>query len=243
MLTKKFKITVDEKPKKISLKLDLNLLNMIIGCIFKQSSQINRKSLGNMKKLFDIIDTTIYIGNDKLESRLFFIQKALEARVTKGFENIDMIINYCRTDTFNKDNDEIIKSIEIYKRVNYEEIKFINKAIQDRLKYSYILDIKDKMYNVVEKIDSGDFNSFQDVNDELVGLCSHLLNKTRKTNVLDDVSTFSLDADTFDNNVTDIVNKLRDPSRILKTGIQKLNQILAPGFLSKRLYMFLGLPA
>jgi hypothetical protein len=60
---------------------------------------------------------------------------------------------------------------------------------------------------------------------------------------MDDVNTFSLDEETYDDNMTDIVNKLRDPARILKTGIQKLNQILAPGYMSKRLYIYMGLPA
>ena len=39
----------------------------------------------------------------------------------------------------------------------------------------------------------------------------------------------------------DIVTKLQNPSRVIKTGIQKLNEILSPGFLSSRLYIFVGL--
>jgi len=213
LVNKKFKLSINEQPKKIAIKFDISILNSMIGFLFKQSVQINRKALNNMKKLFDIIDTTIYEGNDKLEARLNFIKTALDARITKQFENESMIINFCRGDTYNKDTEEIISAIGAYRRINYEEIKFINKAIQDRLKYSYLLDIKDRMYNVVEKIDSGDFESFQDVNDELVGLCSHLLNKTRKTSVLDDVTTFSLDSESFETSITDIVNALRDPSK------------------------------
>ena len=40
----------------------------------------------------------------------------------------------------------------------------------------------------------------------------------------------------------DIVTKLQNPSRVIRTGIQKLNEILSPGFLSSRLYLFMGLP-
>jgi hypothetical protein len=238
------KIVVSENtPKKLPMKFDINMLNMIIGYLFKNSVQITRKSLTNMKKLFDIIDENIYDGNDQLEARIYFINKALEAKVIKGFENEAMIIQYCRPDSYNKHLDDIINSLEIYKRINYEEIKFINKAVQDRLKYSYILSYKDKMYSTIEKLDANEFDTYQEINDELTALCTKFISDTRRINSLEDVDTFSLEDEHFETAVTDIVTKLKDPSRILKTGIQKLNQILAPGYMSKRLYMYLGLPA
>ena len=107
---------------KIPIKFDISMMNMFIGYIFKKSVQVTRKSLNNMKRLFDIIDENIYSGNDQMEARFEFIKKALEAKIDKGFENDDIIINYCRSDVTNKYNEEIINSIPEYAKINYEEM-------------------------------------------------------------------------------------------------------------------------
>lgn len=227
---------------KIPLKFDITMMNMLLGYLFKSSVQITRKSLSNMKQLFDVIDESVYENNEQMEQRFIFIKKALEAKVDKGFENNDAVINYCRSDVFNKENDEIIKNIPQYTKINFEEIKYINKAIQDRLQYYYLFNYKDMIYETVEKLDSGDYNSFSEINTELVNICASVLNKVRKTKSVDSTDTFSLSDENFENNVIDIVTKLKNPSRMLKVGIQKLNQILAPAFMGGRLYIFMGLP-
>lgn len=227
---------------KVPLKFDLSMLNMFIGFVFKRSSHVTRKSLTNMKKLFDIIDERIYVGNDNLYERITFIRKALYARVVLNMENEDVIINYCRKD--NEDNivNEIIQNIPIYSRLNFEEIKFINKAVFDRLQYFHILRYKDELYETIERLDSGDYSSYQEVNTDLLNICKRVITDSRKTSIVDTTDTFSLDSSVFDTGVTDIVNRLKDPARILKTGIQCLNKILSPGYMSKRLYMYMGLP-
>lgn len=228
---------------KVPLKFDLSMLNMFAGYVFKKSSHVTRKSLTNMKKLFDIIDERIYVGNDNLYERIAFIRKALYARVVLNMENEDVIINYCRKD--NEDNivNEIIQNIPIYSRLNFEEIKFINKAVFDRLQYFHILRYKDELYETIERLDSGDYSSYQEVNTELLNICKKVITDSRKTSIVDTTDTFSLDSSVFETGVTDIVNRLKDPARILKTGIQCLNKILSPGYMSKRLYMYMGLPA
>lgn len=228
---------------KIALKFDITMLNMIIGYIYKDTSQINRRALHNVKKLFDIIDERIYEGKPNLESRLKFIKRTLKAKLEKGYENETVILNYCREEVGNKEVNTIINNLEAYRRINFEEIQFITQAVTDRLKYAYLLPLKDKIYHTVEKLDTGDFDSYSEINDELSSLCRDVINQNRKLSVLEETTTFSLDDENFEDSVVDIVNKLKDPSGIVRTGIQKLNQILAPGYLSKRVYCYMGLPA
>lgn len=234
------KTTVEEQ--KIPIKFDISMLNMFIGYIFKKSVQITRKSLMNMRKLFGIIDSSIYENSDEMFARVEFIRKALEAKLVKGFENDEIIINYCKSDVNDKYNEEIIKNIPIYTKINYEEIKYVNKSIEDRLQYYYLYNYKDALYETIERLDSGDYKSFYEINNKLAGICTDLINKIRKTKSIDSVEQFSLSDENFESNVMDIVTKLQNPSRIITTGIQKLNQILSPGFISGRLYMFMGLP-
>ncbi len=228
---------------KIALKFDITMLNMIIGYIYKDTSQINRRALHNVKKLFDIIDERIYEGKPNLEARLKFINRTLKAKLEKGYENETVILNYCREDVGNKEVNNIINGLEQYRKINFEEINFITQAITDRLKYAYLLPLKDKIYHTVEKLDSGEFDSYEEINGELTQLCQNVINQNRKLSTLEETTTFSLDDENFEDNITDIVNKLKDPSCMIRTGIQKLNQILAPAYLSKRVYCYMGLPA
>lgn len=231
------------KNMKIPFKFDIGMLNMFIGYIFKKSTQINRKSLMNMNTLFLMTDTTIYESNPKALARIHFIKRALDAKVAQGYENEDIIINYCRTDNNDQEIETIIKSLDEYRKINYEEIKFINKSVEERLRYSFILKYKDPLYDVMERLESGDYKSFKDINDELVDVAKRIVVDSRNVSAVSDENTFSLDPTLFDTRVTDIVNELKNPSRILSTGIKALNEILAPGYMARRLYIYLGLPA
>jgi replicative DNA helicase len=228
---------------KVPIRFDIKMLNAFIGLIFKKSTQVTRKSLRNLKSLFDVIDRTVYSENEKLEARFEFIQRALDAKIDKGFENEDAIINYCRMDVYNKENDEIIKNIPLYTKLNYEELKSINKAVEDRLQFYFIYNYKNMIYAAVERLDSGDYKCFAEINNELVNICTKVLSDVRRTRNVDQTNTFSLADETFNNVIPEIVSSLKDPSRILSTGIQRLNEILSPGYIGKRLYVYMGLPA
>ena len=195
-----------------------------------------------MKRLFDIIDESIYENSEQMEARLEFINRALEAKIEKGFENDDIIINYCKSDVYNKENQDIINNIPLYTKINYEEIKYINKCIEDRLQYYYLYYYKDAIYETVERLDSGDYKSFYEINSKLTSICTDLINRVRNSKSVETTDEFSLLDENFENNVMDIVTRLQNPSRVIKTGIQKLNEILSPGYLSSRLYIYLGLP-
>lgn len=233
----------ENKIDKVMIKFDIRMLEMMIGYIFKRSVQVNRKSLNNLKKLFSIIDPMGYNGNEKMEARIWVINRALEARLDLGFESDDMIINYCRTDVPNNENDEILKNIPIYTKLNYDELRFIGNAVEDRLKYAYLINYKDSLYRSMERLDTGSYNSFKEINTEFMSICSDFVAQSRKISTLDDTQSISLTDDDFSESVQDIVTKLKNPSRIFTTGIQKFNEILSPGFLGGRLYCIMGLPA
>lgn len=231
--------------EKVSFKFTITELNNFIGYLMKErSSQITHKTLSFMRKLFDSLDDTPFEADKKLYERVYFIRKALKARLDLEMENESIIIDFCRSDNpSNKESQEIIRNIPIYKRLNYNEIAYINRQVIDYLRNGYVKQYQEPIYELMERIDSGDYESLQEINDEVKALMKSFLNETRKLNVVDEVPTFSFEERDIEIAVEEISNRLNDPSRILTTGIEGLNQLLAPGYRGKRVYVFMGLPA
>lgn len=229
--------------QKFPLKFDITMLNAIIGYSYKNTSQINRKCLLNLRNLFDRIDEEVYSGNPKMEARFNFIKKTLQARVEKKFDNLDMVLNYCRPDVEDEYVDEVIENLEEYMKLNYDEIKYITKAVEDRLKFMYLFIYKDRIYETVERLDSGDYTSYEEINSELTEICRDVVQKTREIQTQETCNTFALTDDMFETGIEQIVKSLTEESKILRTGIKHLNELLSGGYHSKRLYMYMALPA
>lgn len=244
MFNRKKKAVSQKSKTKIPFKFDVGMLEKFIGFIFKNFNEVNKKSLMNMKDLVDMVDMSIYESNPKALSRIQFVKHALDAKLKEGYEDESIIINYCRDFNVNdKEIDDIANNLKEYKKISPAEIKFINNCIEERLRYSFILKYKDSFIESLELLESGDYRSFKEITDAIVDTARAVVSDSRKCTALMDNNVFSLDPDLFDSRITDIVNKLKDPSAILTTGIQMLNEILSPGYMGGRLYIYLGLPA
>lgn len=229
-----------DKKRKIRIRFDKIMLRLFIGYLCIDSKFITRANYICMSKLFDIIDTSIYETDEEMYDMITFIHSLLSARLEKGMSNLNVILSYCLKNN-NTGYEKIVANIDLYTKIKPDEIKYINKAVQDRLKYAFIVFYKDIMYEEFEKIDTGEFASYEEVTLGVKEVITRLTAEMRSAESLVSLDTFSLKEGIFESVVTDIVNKLKDPSRKLVTGIKALNKILSPGFISGRLYMFLGL--
>lgn len=225
--------------RKVRIKFDKVMLEMFVGYLSLDSKFITRANYLNMRKLFEIIDETMYESDAELYDLIQFIKMMLEARLDQSMNNITVILSYCLR--YNNENyKKIADKMDFYKKIKESEIKWINRAVVDRLKYAYIVFYKDIIYQDFERIDTGEFTSYEEVCDVIRDDVTHLLAEMRQSDTLNTIDSFSLDDNVFDVIVTDIVNKLKDKSRRFSTGIRALNNILSPGFMSGRLYMFLA---
>lgn len=229
----------DRRDRKIKIKFDKFMLEMFVGYLTLDSKYITRANYINMKKLFEIVDDTIYEADEESYDLIQFIRALLDARVVQMMNNLNVIMAYCLR--INNDNfKKFSEKIAYYGRIKESEIRWINKAVVDRLKYAYIVFYKDIIYEDFEKLDNGEFESYEDACYVIREDMTQLLAEMRRSDTLNSIDSFSLDDTVFDTIVTDIVNKLHDKSRRFTTGIRALNNILSPGLLSGRLYMFLA---
>lgn len=232
------------KASKIKVKFDIRMLECIIGFIYKDSVLRTRKTLKNIKTLFDIIDESMYINDVDLYSRFWVIQRSVEARLDLGFDNESAIISKLLDDPqCDAEITNVINRIPTFKQISHEESKFVVKAIDDRLQFGYIITFKEINDELMSSFDNGDYKSYKEVSDDLYKLATSLINIKRQTNSLDSEESFSLQNEMFETAITDAVNRMKDRSKIFLTGIQRLNTILSPGYMSKRLYTYLALPA
>ena len=231
------------KAAKLKIRFDVMTLNAIIGLIYKQTTLKTRKTVNNIKKLFEIVDPETYIHDVELNDRIWLIKTSVYAIITEGFTADTLIIQYCKDQVECDDHIiGIINEIPRFTQLSYEECKYLIKAIDDRLQFGYIVTIKDVFQDLMDSIDICEYKSYKQISEDLYQIANSLINIKRQTNSLDSDQTFSLKEEVFEQIVTDAITRLKDRNKIYITGIQKLNTILSPGYMSKRLYVYLALP-
>ena len=240
--TKKMLSMKDIKIKPLKIKFNVTTLDMVIAFIYKDSVLRTRKTLSNIFKLFTGLDMNYYNDNPELYNRVWIIIKTLEGKLYQGFESDEFLTQYCLDapdcDEYKAD---IIKLMS-NKKITHEESKHLIKKLDDTLEYGYTVTVKDIMKEIIDKIDDGDFRTYQAVMDDLYYIANAVINIKRSTSSLSSDQTFSLQDDMFEQVIEDAVQKLKDRNRIFITGIQRWNTILSPGYLSKRLYTYLAFP-
>ena len=228
---------------KFPIKFDIAMLNAMIGYIYKPTNQITKKALLNMNRLFNKIDENVYNVNPKMMLRFKFIRRSLEGYLNQGIVNRELLINYAKGANEGEEIEDLMNNMERYTRINFDEIKFISKCVEDRLKYINIYSYKEKIYNTVERLDRGDYDTLEEINEEMVNICQEVVRKHRELKLLEETDEFSLDQDEFDDKVTKVLRRLKEETYVLRTGLQYQNDILGGGYFGGRLYTYMALPA
>lgn len=239
------KFNLNNKPDdvKFPIKFDIAMLNAMIGYIYKETNQITKKAILNMNRLFNKIDDDIYNANTKMYTRIKFIKRSLDGILNGGILNKELLVSYAKNVNDDEETQDIINNLDRYTRLNYDEINYISKCVEDRLKYINVYMYKDKIFDTVEKLDRGDYETLEEINEELVDICKQVVSNHRMLKVMEENDSFSLDQDTFEDNVSRIMKRLKTETYILRTGLQYQNDILGGGYYGGRLYTYMALPA
>lgn len=226
---------------KFPVALDIQMLDMIIAFLLKDSTLRTRKSISNIDKLMGIIDPDVYEGNPELESRIHIIQNITTCLLEERFEEPSFIQVYCRDHAEDEYSKELIDKMNTL-TIKYAESKYMIKKVDSILEFSYVITARSIMQQILDSIDPTDFASYEKVANDLNTIAQTIVNINRKCRSLDADQTFSLDTDRFESVIADAVAKLKDRNRIFITGSTYLNALLSPGYMSKRLYTYLAFP-
>jgi hypothetical protein len=94
--------------------------------------------------------------------------------------------------------------------------------------------------DIILRMDTNQFTSYKSIVGEMKDTCNALMNDIRKSDSITSDSTFSLREEIFDVLVKEVVQDALDPSNVLVTGLKILNEMLSPGYMPGRLYLYLG---
>ena len=237
----KIQNNIHNSDNKIKFKFPKSILNLFIGySLYPDTSKVSKMDLSNLYKLLKMTDERSYEFDVSMYARLELAKKILEARIEKGLYSFDAIMSYCNIEN-DVENNKLINNINSFTNLTESEIKYITRAVTDRLQYAFILLYKEIILNEFLKIDTGEFTSYKEVVAEVKEQCAQLLNDIRKADAATMKKSFSLKEGIFEELVTSAVASITDPGTALVTGIQMLNDMLSPGYMPARLYIWLGI--
>lgn len=229
---------------KLKIKFDITTLDLMISFIYKDSVLRTRKALSHIKRLFEIVDMRQYEDNPECTERIWIINTFLKGKLEENLTD-DVLLQYCldNPDCSNYAKD-IIKEFKLKEKlISYENSKYLIRKVDDILQCGYVTTIRDTLLEIINSMDDEDeYKSFKAIQEDLYEIATAIINIKRNNSTLGSDNTFSLDPEVFDNVVEEALKRLRDRNRIFITGIRMLNILLSPGFMSKRLYVFLALP-
>lgn len=231
---------------KLRIKLDISTLDMIIRFIYKPSALRTRKVLKNILTLVESLDRTLYEENEneiEIKNRFFIIENSLEAILQEGLSSLEMIKRYCYDNPdCNEYIEQTLRDILLEKTISYDDSKYLIKQIDDRLTFGYIVTLKEAVSDLFDLLDESDARTYKSIQEDLYQVATSIISIKRNRSSIGSEETFSLQDDVFKTIVSDALDRLKDRNKIFITGIRRWNTLLSPGYMAKRLYVYLAFP-
>ena len=230
---------INKSGKIITKNLDMNVLNLLCSYVMCTNRNVRRGGFMNVRNFIASLDLSVYSNEPEKLERISFIEKGLEARIERGLNSPSMILNYINGGFLAND---AIDMSNLATELSNQEIDFINDMVTKSLYYTFIDPEMDILTDLCIKWKAADFNEKVLLSQEIEGVVSLLYNKFRRAKVesMQNI-TFCLRPEKFEEIITDIRNKVCDPSNMMRTGMIGFNDLVGGGFFAGRLYMLLGI--
>lgn len=222
------------------IRWEVSILNKLIGYVFKSSRNITNLNLRNLQKLLMSCDYSDYENRPMITERVKFILTALDGRLEQKYEDEGILLEYCNQ-LNNPIVEEIMKNLDRYRSLNFKEIEFLTKFVEDRLINGIFMNRLSSMKDIIERMESGDFHTYAEANLVVQEWIRNYMVAKREVSSSYNNNSLDFNDPNLQERVGEIVQRLGNSSSIIITGIQMLNEMLSPGFRPGKLYIFLGL--
>ena len=226
------------KPK---IAFDVPLLNVLIKYI--RCEYVSHHQIHTLHQFIKKLDMDSYKYQKDIYDRLQLIQAMTKTIIEDNITNDDLMMHQIATYVNDDECIQILLNVGKDKnQLTQSEVDTVSNAINERLQYLAIFTYKDRIMNLMERLDGSSYEtSYVSLMKELQDIFSTVLMELQNSNADQGLlKEFSFCSDDYSTLLNKIVTKSKRPTSILQTGIRQLNAILSPGFQSGRFYLILG---
>lgn len=236
--------TVNKSNVKLNMNFNISTLEIMASYSVSENRNIRRSQLMQMRNLFAMLDENLYIVDHNKNKYFNFIIKALEGRLEKNIKDSDILDKFINGGFIEDDSENSEEQIHIsqLKVLSNPEVEWVSSTISESLKYSYINNDMNELYELLVKFRASDYSSRGEIvrliEDEIVKV-NNLFRKAKSEQSQE--VTFSLRDGIFEDSMREIHETVTNPSRRLYTGMQGFNELVGGALETTRVYMLLGL--
>lgn len=236
--------TVNKSNVKLNMNFNISTLEIMASYSVSENRNIRRSQLMQMRNLFAMLDENLYIVDHNKNKYFNFIIKALEGRLEKNIKDSDILDKFINGGFIEDDSENSEEQIHIsqLKVLSNPEVEWVSSTISESLKYSYINNDMNELYELLVKFRASDYSSRGEIvrliEDEIVKV-NNLFRKAKSEQSQE--VTFSLKDGIFEDSMREIHENVTNPSCRLYTGMQGFNELIGGAFETTRVYMLLGL--
>ena len=236
--------TVNKSNIKLNMNFNISTLEIMASYSVSENRNIRRSQLMQMRNLFAMLDENLYIVDHNKNKYFNFIIKALEGRLEKNIKDLDILDKFINGGFIEDDSENSEEQIHIsqLKVLSNPEVEWVSSTISESLKYSYINNDMNELYELLVKFRASDYSSRGEIvrliEDEIVKV-NNLFRKAKSEQSQE--VTFSLKDGIFEDSMREIHENVTNPSRRLYTGMQGFNELIGGALETTRVYMLLGL--
>ena len=236
--------TVNKSNVKLNMNFNISTLEIMASYSVSENRNIRRSQLMQMRNLFAMLDENLYIVDHNKNRYFNFIIKALEGRLEKNIKDSDILDKYINGGFIEDDSENSEEQIHIsqLKVLSNPEVEWVASTISESLKYSYINNDMNELYELLVKFRASDYSSRGEIvrliEDEIAKI-NNLFRKAKSEQAQE--VTFTLKDGLFEETLREIHENVTNPSRRLYTGMQGFNELVGGALEAARVYMILGL--
>ena len=222
---------------KIAMKFNTFQLENI--CIAVLNNANNKKFVGNVKSLFDLFTPESYNNDSEKEIRVYLVKKILDLILKENISDKDSILNLIDLDgRFVNECTDLLNNLSGL-TIGESEMVSLDKKISSQLRYNAL----DKSTNtLLDQLSAFQTENYDDLDEHIQAISNTIdvVNKQMrdaKESIEDSKKNISLSDSAFGGVLSNLIQKERNPSTKIKTGVQFLNTMLNGGWEKGQQYL------